>query len=82
MNLANRLNRLEKRLGPPDQASPIALLLAMALTREELTVLRIALVRGDCLEDTPEIQDIFRRVAVFKEELDRGRIPQKIAGEL
>jgi hypothetical protein len=82
MNLANRLNRLEKRLRPPDQSAPDAILLAMALTREELTVLRIALERGDCLEDKPEIQDIFRRVAVFKEELDRGRIPQKIAGEL
>ena len=88
MNLANRLNRLEKRLGPRldlKQASPTAILLAIALTPEQLTYLGERLEardRGECLEDTPEMQEIYRRTDEVKEELNRESMPQKIAGEL
>jgi hypothetical protein len=86
MNLANRLNRLEKRLGPPPQSNRDAIRLGNAFTIEELELLRgriIALERRDSFEDTPEMQDLYRRyVAVMEEELRPEKHAQKIAGEL
>lgn len=86
MNLANRLNRLEKRLGPPPQSNRDAIRLANTFTVEELELLRgriIALERRDSFEDTPEMQDLHRRyVAVMEEELGPEKHAQKIAGEL
>jgi hypothetical protein len=82
MNLASRLNRLEKRLGPPPQPSLCAIRLAMDFTREELELLERTLMQGDSFEHTPEIQDIHRRAVAVVEELARESMPKKIAGEL
>jgi hypothetical protein len=79
MNLASRLNRLEKRLGPPPEPNQYSILLALALTKEELKLLERRLMQGESFE---EMHDIHRRVAVIKEELTRESKPPKIAGEL
>jgi hypothetical protein len=85
MNLAKRLKCLEQRLGPPPQPSWEVYKLAMAFNREELTLLKERIVahdRGDPFEDTPQMEDILRRLAVLNEELNRKTMPQEIPGEL
>jgi hypothetical protein len=62
MNLANRLKRLEERLGPPPptMAHQIITQALASLSTEELDLLierAKVLERGDPFEDTPVFQD-------------------------
>ena len=67
MNLANRLKRLEQRLGPPPPliAQQVRAQALASVSDKELHLLierAMALERGDPFEDTPVIQDIDRRL--------------------